>query len=40
MEAQALLMWDLGMQPNEEGERMVSSCVGLVAGEGGELEER
>lgn len=40
MAAQSLLMRGSGVQPNEEGERTVSSCVGLVAGEGDELEGR
>lgn len=36
--AHALLMSDSGTQPTEEGERMVNSCVGLVACGGVGLE--
>lgn len=36
--AHTSLMSDSGTQPTEDGERMVNSCVGLVAGERVELE--
>lgn len=38
--APAPAMSDAGTQPAEEGERTVSSCVGLVACEGVGLEQR